>query len=197
MKERIRHLILFIILAAIDQGVKQWVRLTLMNKDPLIFIPDVFSLQYHENTGAVWGIMSGKVQFLSIFTFIILIFIVFLYLKIPQDKKYHPLRLITVFILAGAVGNLIDRIFLGHVVDFIYFELINFPLFNVADSYLTVSCVILFLLAVFYYKDDDFAFLDRLFGSKKKAAISRESSPDQKDNSAQNESAPDDTDSDK
>jgi signal peptidase II len=197
MKERIRHLILFIILAAVDQGVKLWVRNTLMNKDPLIFIPDVFSLQYHENTGAVWGIMSGKVQFLSIFTFIILIFIVFLYLKIPQDKKYHPLRLITVFILAGAAGNLIDRIFLGHVVDFIYFELINFPLFNVADSYLTVSCVILFLLAIFYYKDDDFAFLDRLFGSKKKAAVSRGSSPDQKADSAQNEASADDTDSDK
>ena len=159
MKERIRHLILFIILAAVDQGVKLWVRNTLMNKDPLIFIPDVFSLQYHENTGAVWGIMSGKVQFLSIFTFIILIFIVFLYLKIPQDKKYHPLRLITVFILAGAAGNLIDRIFLGHVVDFIYFELIDFPIFNVADMYVSVSAFCLVLLTIFYYKDDDFSFL--------------------------------------
>ncbi len=170
MKQRLRHFILFIFLTAIDQGVKLWVRQTLMNNDPFVIIPDVFSLQYHENTGAVWGIMSGKVQFLSIFTFIILLFIVFLYLKIPQDKKFNPLKLITVFIIAGAVGNLIDRIFLGHVVDFIYFELINFPLFNVADSYLTVSCVLLFLLAVFYYKDTDFEFLDRLFSSKKKSS---------------------------
>jgi signal peptidase II len=171
MKQRIKHLILFIFLTVIDQGVKLWVRQTLMDNDPLVIIPDVFSLQYHENTGAVWGIMSGKVQFLSIFTFIILLFIVFLYIKIPQDKKYNPLKLITVFIIAGAVGNLIDRIFLGHVVDFIYFELINFPLFNVADSYLTVSCVLLFLLAIFYYKDTDFEFLDHLFGSKKKSTI--------------------------
>ena len=169
MKERLKHSLLFIILVAIDQAVKYWVRQTLMNQDPLIFIPDVFSFQYHENTGAVWGIMSGKVQFLSIFTLIILLFIIFLYLKIPQDRKYKALKIITVFILAGAVGNLIDRIFLGHVVDFIYFELINFPLFNVADTYLTVSCILLFLLAVFYYKDSDFAFLDQLFGSKKKA----------------------------
>ena len=174
MKQRLRHLILFIILTVIDQGVKLWVRQSLMNKDPLIIIPDVFSLQYHENTGAVWGIMSGKVQFLSIFTFVILLFIIFLYLKIPQDKKYNPLKLITVFIIAGAVGNLIDRIFLGHVVDFIYFELINFPLFNVADSYLTVSCVLLFLLAIFYYKDTDFEFLDRLFSSKKKRTTDTE-----------------------
>ncbi len=170
MKEKIKHLILFIILVVIDQGAKLWVRRTLMDKDPLVFIQDVFSLQYHENTGAVWGIMSGKVQLLSVFTCIVFLLIVFLYFKIPQDKKYHPLRLVTVFILAGAVGNLIDRVFLGYVVDFIYFELINFPLFNIADSYLTVSCIVLFLLAVFHYKEDDFAFLDRLFTSKKKAS---------------------------
>lgn len=178
MKQRLRHLILLIILTVIDQSVKLWVRQSLMNNDPLVIIPDVFSLQYHENTGAVWGIMSGKVQFLSIFTFIILLFIVFLYLKIPQDKKYNPLKLITVFIIAGAVGNLIDRVLLGHVVDFIYFELINFPLFNVADSYLTVSCVLLFLLSIFYYKDTDFEFLDRLFGSKKKPSDDTQKSSD-------------------
>ncbi len=187
MKERLKHSLLFIILVAIDQAVKFWVRQTLMNKDPLIFIPDVFSFQYHENTGAVWGIMSGKVQFLSIFTLIILLFIVFLYLKIPQDRKYKALKIITIFILAGAVGNLIDRIFLGHVVDFIYFELINFPLFNVADSYLTVSCILLFLLAVFYYKDSDFAFLDHIFGLKKKATSDLNTS-ENKENKAEADS---------
>ena len=196
MKERIRHFLLFTILAAVDQGVKLWVRSTLMNNGPLILIPDVFVLQYHENTGAVWGIMSGKTQFLSIFTFIILLFIIFLYLKIPQEKKYHPLRLITVFILAGAVGNLIDRVFLGYVVDFIYFELINFPLFNIADSYLTVSCIVLFLLAVFYYKDDDFAFLDRLFGSKKKGTASADTSSIEEADASQVEDGTDDSDRD-
>ena len=174
MKQRLKHLFLFIILVVIDQGTKLWVRQTLMNNDPYVIIPDVFSLQYHENTGAVWGIMSGKVQFLSIFTFLILLFIVFLYLKIPQDKKYNPMKLISVFIIAGAVGNLIDRVFLSYVVDFIYFELINFPLFNVADSYLTVSCILLFLLAIFYYKEADFEFLDRLFPSKRKPTTNNE-----------------------
>jgi signal peptidase II len=174
MKQRLKHLFLFFILVVIDQGMKLWVRQALMNNDPLVIIPDVFNLQYHENTGAVWGIMSGKVQFLSVFTFIILLFIIFLYLKIPQGKKYNPMKLITVFIIAGAVGNLIDRIFLGYVVDFIYFELINFPLFNIADSYLTVSCIVLFLLAIFYYKDTDFEFLDRLFSFKKKSVVQEE-----------------------
>ncbi|MDF2611753.1 MAG: hypothetical protein K0R92_3227 [Lachnospiraceae bacterium] len=168
MKQRIKHLILFILLIGIDQAVKFWVKATLMDKDPIVLIPNVLKLQYHQNSGAVWGIMSGKASYLSIFTFFILLFILYLYFKIPMDKKYDALKIITVFISAGAVGNWIDRIYLNYVVDFIYFEIINFPLFNIADSYLTVSSILLFILAIFYYKDDDFAFLDQLFKRKKK-----------------------------
>lgn len=168
MNQRIRHFIYFILLAAFDQLVKFWVIANLKNNDPIDIIPDVFSLQYHQNSGAVWGIMSGKVTFLIIFTLIVLSFIIYLYLKIPEGKKYNALKMIMVFITAGAIGNLIDRIYLGYVVDFIYFELINFPLFNIADCYLTVSSVILLILALFYYKDEDFKFLDQLFHRNKK-----------------------------
>ncbi|MDF2943567.1 MAG: hypothetical protein K0S01_2425 [Herbinix sp.] len=168
MKQRIKHLILFLVLIGIDQAVKFWVKATIMDNDPIVIIPKILNLDYHQNSGAVWGIMSGKVSFLKILTFFILLFIVYLYFKIPKDKKYNPLKIISVFILAGAVGNLIDRIYLGYVVDFIYFEIINFPLFNIADSYLTVSSVLLFLFAIFYYKEEDFAFLDQVFKFKKK-----------------------------
>jgi signal peptidase II len=167
MKERIKHLILFLIIVGVDQAVKLWIKQNVMNKDPLVIIPKVLNLQYHENTGAVWGIMSGKVQFLSIFTFFILVVILFVYFKIPQNKKFNALKIICVFIMGGAVGNLIDRIVLGHVVDYIYFEIINFPLFNIADSCLTVSCILLFILSLTYYKDEDFAFLEQLIGGKK------------------------------
>lgn len=170
MKERIKHLILFIILICIDQASKYWVRTVLANRDPIVVIPkNILKLQYHTNTGAVWGIFSGKAGILSIFTFFVLLLILFLYFKIPQGKKYNALKIIVVFILAGAVGNLIDRVLLGHVVDFIYIEIINFPLFNFADSCLTISSFLLFILAIFYYKDEDFAFLDRIFRSKKAA----------------------------
>ena len=167
MKERMKHLLLFIVIVGIDQAVKFWVRNTLMKQEPLVIIPKVLSLQYHENTGAVWGIMSGKVQFLSIFTLIIVLLIGYLYFKIPQTKKLTALRIIIIFILGGAVGNLIDRLLLGHVVDYIYFEIIDFPLFNFADSCLTVSCILLFILAIFYYKDEDFAFINQLLHKKK------------------------------
>ncbi len=173
MKERIKHLILLILLVGIDQGIKYWVKIALMNKEPFIIIPKVLNLQYCENSGAVWGIMSGRVDFLKIFTLIILIAIIYFYFKIPSGKKYNILKILAVFIVAGAIGNLIDRFLLGYVVDFIYFEIINFPLFNFADCCLTVSSILLFVLALFYYKDEDFAFLGSAFHKKEAGSISK------------------------
>lgn len=182
MRERIKHFILLIILIAIDQGSKYWVRTVLINKEKIDIIPDVLNLQYSVNTGAVWGIFSGKVDFLKILTLIMLAALLFLYFKIPEGKKYKVLKLLAVFIIAGAIGNLIDRFYLGHVVDFIYFEIINFPLFNFADCCLTVSSILLFILALFYYKEEDFVFLNNLFRGKKTlgAAGSVKDSNDQK-----------------
>lgn len=65
--------------------------------------------------------------------------------------------------MAGAAGNLIDRIRFGYVVDFFYFRLIDFPVFNVADIYVTVSFAVLLLLVFFQYKEEDLEF----FGKKK------------------------------
>lgn len=169
MKQRIRHFIYFLILIAIDQVSKFWVRTSLIKNGPITIIPNTLTLDYHENNGAVWGIMSGKVSFLRILTIIIFFVILYLYIKIPQDKKYNALKILSVFIMAGAVGNLIDRCYLGYVVDFIYFKLINFPIFNLSDSYLTVSCIILLILALFYYKDSDFDFVNISFSKKKKS----------------------------
>ena len=79
----------------------------------------------------------------------------------PLEKKYRYLEFLLIFISAGAVGNMIDRIRMNYVVDFFYFKLINFPIFNVADIYVSVSCVLLAILVIFYYKENDFAFLSR------------------------------------
>ena len=71
-----------------------------------------------------------------------------------------PIMLITCTLLvSGAAGNFIDRVRFGYVRDFIYFKLINFPVFNVADCYVTVSVVLLIILILFVYKEDDFNFL--------------------------------------
>ena len=81
--------------------------------------------------------------------------IVFLYLRIPKTKKYFWFRAIAILFCAGALGNFIDRVRQGYVVDFFYFSLINFPIFNVADIYIVVGTILLILLIFFYYKEED------------------------------------------
>ena len=72
-----------------------------------------------------------------------------------RQKKFVYLDYIIVFLIAGAIGNYIDRIMNNYVVDFIYFSLINFPVFNVADCYVTVSVILLLILIMWYYTDED------------------------------------------
>ncbi len=155
---KLRHFLYFILLIALDQFTKHLAASNL-KENPFIIIPKVFQFTYHENNGAVWGILSGKIIFLILVTFLLLFLMVILYLKIPKDKRYNAIRIILVFICAGAVGNLIDRVFNGYVVDYIYFELIDFPVFNLADCYVTLSSILLIILGLFYYKDEDFEFL--------------------------------------
>ena len=85
--------------------------------------------------------------------------------KIPDDKKFRCVDAICVMLFAGGIGNLIDRIRLNYVVDFFYFSLIDFPIFNVADIYVTVAAFAMVILGMFYYKEEDF---DLIFPSKKK-----------------------------
>ncbi|WOO36982.1 signal peptidase II [Anaerocolumna sp. AGMB13020] len=155
---KLRHLIYLILLIGFDQFTKYLVIQNLQDS-PFILIPKIFQFTYHENDGAVWGILSGRTIFLVLMAVILLSFMVFIYIKVPAEKRYNALHIILIFICAGAVGNLLDRILKGYVVDFLYFELIDFPIFNVADCYITISSVLLVLLGLFYYKDEDFAFL--------------------------------------
>jgi signal peptidase II len=108
--------------------------------------------------------MQGQQTFFVISALIAVAVITYVYFKLPWKKRFHPLRAVVLFIAAGAVGNLIDRLVLGYVVDFFYFELIDFPIFNVADIYVTCATIILALLILFYYKEDE---LDCLFPKKK------------------------------
>ena len=87
--------------------------------------------------------------------------IVYMLIKIPRNKHYFALEFLLVLVASGAVGNLIDRISLGYVVDFFYFKLIDFPIFNVADIYVSVSCIFLAVLLIFFYKEQDFQFISK------------------------------------
>ncbi len=149
----------FIILLALDRFTKYLAVTGLKDTPGIDIIPGVLRLEYLENTGAAFGVMQGMQSVLLVVTVIVLLGILYIYIRIPVDRKYLFLRIIAVFIIAGAIGNMIDRFLYNYVVDFIYFSLIDFPVFNVADCYITLSVLLLFILILFYYKDEDLNFI--------------------------------------
>lgn len=155
MKKYISWFIAFLALVVADQLTKWWAVIALKGNDGITIIDGVFRLMYLENRGAAFGIMQNKRIILLITAILILIFLLYLFIKIPDLSKFKPLKVILVVIAAGAVGNMIDRIVHGFVTDFFYFELINFPVFNVADCYVVVSAIAAMLLILFYYKEED------------------------------------------
>lgn len=156
----------FIILVLADQWTKKMAVLRLKDQDPIVLIKNVFELYYLENRGAAFGIFQGKRFAFLIITVVILLVLAYCFWNIPYTAKYMSLRCIIVLIGAGAVGNFIDRMSNGYVVDFFYFKLINFPVFNVADIYVTLSAVFLAILLLFKYKEED---LNVLVNSLKKS----------------------------
>jgi len=144
----------FIVLVALDQWSKYMVVMHLAPMHSTVQIwPGVFELYYVENPGAAFGILGNGTIFLSILVFVIVGVILYFKRKVPRTKKYIPLHILTVFILAGAVGNLIDRIRLKYVVDMFHFYWFEFPVFNMADVYVTCSAVLLMILLLTKYKD--------------------------------------------
>lgn len=163
-KQRILILIVdFLIMAALivlDQYTKYLAVLHLKDRPAFKIIDGVFELNYLENRGAAFGMLQDQKAFFILIACIVLLVIFYVLIKVPYHKKYTPLHPLLVLISAGAIGNMIDRIRLDYVVDFFYFVLINFPIFNVADIYVSVACVLLVLMLLFVYKEEDFDFLD-------------------------------------
>lgn len=147
-----------IFLIFLDQLTKYFARTGLKN-GPKVLIDGVFSFYYHENRGSIWGILQGKVDFLLIFSIVLFALLIYVYIRMPKTRFYLPLFWIITVMCAGAVGNTIDRFFFGYVTDFLYFELINFPIFNVADCYITISAFLTVFLVFTKYKEEEFSFL--------------------------------------
>ena len=142
-----------------DQFTKYIAVLKLKNQPAFSIIDGVLEFNYLENRGAAFGMLQNQKIF---FVFVALIFlgvIAYVLIKVPYEKKYRRLHVLLILIAGGAIGNLIDRLRLDYVVDFIYIVLINFPIFNVADIYVTLSTVLLVIQVLFVYKDNDFSFL--------------------------------------
>ena len=156
-KKKIFNLLFYIIgivvLTELDQITKA------LAEARLKIIGDAFVFSYLRNSGAAWGMLSGKINLFLVFTVIVMLIVTYVIINLPATRKYTPLLITCTLLVSGAVGNFIDRVRFGYVRDFIYFKLINFPVFNVADCYVTVSVALLIILILFVYKEDDFGFL--------------------------------------
>ncbi len=165
VKRGIIGVLVSVVLVILDQVTKALAVAHLKGQEAFVIWENVFELRYLENRGAAFGILQGQKVFLAIFTAIAMLAIVWFYVKkIPADKKYRFMDVICILVLAGGIGNFIDRMRLDYVVDFFYFVLIDFPIFNVADIYVTVGAFAMIILGLFYYKDEDY---ELIFPSKK------------------------------
>lgn len=146
-----------VILTGFDQFTKHLAVTHLMNQPSFVLIPGVFELQYLENRGAAFGLFQNKQILFLLGAFMIFLVIVYFYAKIPHQRRYYLMRIYAVLLVSGAVGNMIDRIRLKYVVDFFYFSLIDFPIFNVADCYVVVACILFAFSLLFYYTEEELA----------------------------------------
>lgn len=143
--------IMLVVLVAIDQITKYLAKAFLEGKEAFAIIKNVLELQYLEggNTGAAFGLFAGKTFVLAVVSLLVFFILLFAIYKFSKDSKNFWLCISLVVMASGALGNCIDRFVNQYVIDFIYFKYIDFPIFNVADCYVTVSAVVIFLLVAF------------------------------------------------
>ena len=136
-------LLFMVLLIMADQFTKYFAVANLKNHEPWVLWDGVFELHYLENRGAAWGIFQNAFWLFFIITIVVVGVMVYFYARIPFTRRYWYLRFTIILLSSGAIGNFIDRACWHYVVDFIYVEAINFPVFNVADCCVTVGALCL------------------------------------------------------
>ncbi|MCR5546385.1 MAG: signal peptidase II [Lachnospiraceae bacterium] len=158
LKKRNRTLLaigVVILLVILDQ-ITKWLAVThLANTEGIDLISGVLRLEYVENTGTAFSLFEGQFVLFYVITIVVSVAIILCMKRLPYNKKFNMAYFLLAVLLSGALGNFIDRVFRKYVVDFIYFSLIDFPVFNVADIYVTVTVVMIILLFIFYYSDEE------------------------------------------
>lgn len=147
----IYYLIAFV-LVVIDQLTKWGIVQNFELYEEKVIIPGFFSLFYIQNEGAAWGIFQGKMMFFYIITLLVVGYLIYMF---HQEKNVTKLVGISFsLILSGAVGNFIDRLVNGYVVDMFRLDFIDFPIFNIADVCLTVGVILMMIHVIFFEKED-------------------------------------------
>ena len=152
-------LVIVLCLTFLDQLTKHLAMIHLKDQPAIPLIKGVLELQYLENRGAAFGILQNQKVILLIVSVLFIGVILFFLNKVPDTSRYMVLHVLAAAVIAGGVGNMIDRFRQGYVVDFIYFSLIDFPIFNVADIYVVTATILVFVLLLFVYKDAELKFI--------------------------------------
>lgn len=142
-----------------DIFLDQYVIDNLKGKGSFIIIENVLQLTYKENSGGLFGFLNNQQLFIMFICLILFCPLVIILIKLPDGKKYTISNFMLSFILAGSAGNFIDRAKYKHAIDYIYFINVDFPVFNLSDLYITVGCLVILFLLIFYYKEIDLVFM--------------------------------------
>lgn len=142
-----------VFLTAVDLITKQIIIDNVMFNSEIVVIKNFFSISHVRNTGAAWGIFSSKTDILSIVTIICSLLVIYFIYASTVNK---PVMFCLSSILAGACGNLVERLRISYVTDFLSFNIFgyDFPSFNFADICITVGCFTMLFYVIFIHKND-------------------------------------------
>src|SRR5699024_723405 len=146
--------IFIVIIIALDQLTKYMIVKSLEIGDSVKVIKNLLYITSHRNEGAAWGILQGKMWLFYIVTIVVLVILVMFFKSEGYGKPLIQFGLS--LLIAGSIGNFIDRLFISEVVDFIdtYIFGYNFPIFNVADAALTIGVIVLIIVILFEGKEE-------------------------------------------
>lgn len=142
------------LLIAVDLLTKHFIYGHCNTVDDIVIIDGVIRFTAVRNTGASFGIAKDHTTALTVISAVSSVLLIF-FLFYSNTNKNKWLRSALIMITAGAIGNVVDRIAFGYVRDFVYFELIDFAVFNLADSCLTVGAVVLMIYIIFFYAKEE------------------------------------------
>ena len=148
------------VLLGFDQFTKYLAIAHLKGNEPFVLIEGVLELQYLENRGSAFGMFQNQKPFILLTGIVFMAVILFFLFRLPGYRKFNIVHILLSCIIAGGLGNMVDRVRYDYVVDFISFVLINYPIFNVADIYIVLSTIGLFILFLFVFKEQDLEFLN-------------------------------------
>lgn len=137
--------LIIILIVIFDQLSKYFVNLYLKGNDAIEAIPGFLSFRYHENRGAAWGMLENHRWVFMVVSTVAIVAIIGYLIWTRKKKDSLLFRISLCFFAGGGIGNMIDRVILSYVIDFLRFDFIDFPIFNVADSFITIGAFLMIL----------------------------------------------------